>query len=95
MNPAQFQSARPPLSTTPYFHATALGLGCACYFEYVRSEANVSDAPSRVDLSGCVWDCGLPGKGLVSHPVPALLPEARGWADRAGEWVLRARRAVE
>ena len=77
------------------FHATALGLGCACYFEYVRSEANVSDAPSRADLSGRVWDCGLPGEGLVSYPVPALLPEARDWADRAGEWVLRARRAVE
>merc|ERR1712086_526228 len=69
------------------FHATALGLGCSCYFEYVRSEANVSDMPSRVDLSGRVWDCGLPGgAGPVSRPVPALLPEARDWADRAGEW---------
>ena len=77
------------------FHATALGLGCSCYFEYVRSEANVSDVPSRMDLSGCVWDCGLPGRGLVSRPVPALLPEARDWADRAGEWCLRARRVVE
>ena len=76
-------------------HATALGLGCSCYFEYVRSEANVSDMPSRVDLSGRVWDCGLPGAGPVSRPVPALLPEARDWADRAGEWCLRARRVVE
>ena len=51
--------------------------------------------PSRVDLSGRVWDCGLPGAGPVSRPVPALLPEARDWADRAGEWCLRARRVVE
>ena len=75
------------------FHATALGLGCSTYFEYVRSEANVSDTPSRVDLSGQEWDCGVPGAGLVSRPVPALLPEARDWADRACEWVLRAARA--
>ena len=74
------------------FHATALGLGCSCYFEYVRSAANVSDMPSRVDLSGVAWDCGLPGAGLVSAPVPALLPTERDWADRAAEWVLRARR---
>ena len=53
------------------FHATAVGLRCACYFEYVRSAANVSDYPSRVDLSGAEWDCGLPGAGLLSRPVRA------------------------
>ena len=50
------------------FHATAAGMGCACYFEYVRSAANVADLPSRVDLSGVEWDCGLPGAGLRSVP---------------------------
>ena len=75
------------------------GMHVRCAYEvHVRgaraicSAANVSDMPSRVDLSGVVWDCGLPGAGLVSAPVPALLPAERDWADRAAEWVLRARR---
>ena len=74
------------------FHATAAGMGCACYFEYVRSAANVADMPSRVDLSGVEWDCGLPGEGLRSVPVEAVLPGQRDWADAAADWVLRARR---
>ena len=56
------------------------------------SATNVSDMPSRVELSGVVWDCGPPWAGLVSAPVPALLRAERDWADRTAEWVLRARR---
>ena len=77
------------------FHAHAAGLGCACYFEYVRSEANVSDRPSRTDLSTVWWDCGLGVEaGLISEPVDVVLPEERDWAAAAGEWSLRARRAA-
>ena len=65
-----------------------------CWFEYVRSAANVADAPSRVDLAGAQWDCGLPGEGLVSSPVPVRLPGERDWADRAAEWALWAREAA-
>ena len=77
------------------FHAHAAGLGCACYFEYVRSEANVSDEPSRTDLSQALrWDCGLGAAGgLASTPVAVVLPEERDWAAAAGEWSLRAQRA--
>ena len=76
------------------FHATAGGLGCACYFEYVRSAANVADLPSRVDLRGVEWDCGLPGQGLVSYPVQAVLPAERDWACRAAAWARWARTAA-
>ena len=77
------------------FHAHAAGLGCACYFEYVRSEANVSDRPSRTDLSTVWWDCGLGvDVGLLSAPVDVVLPEERDWAAAAGEWSMRARRAA-
>ena len=76
------------------FHATAAGLGCACWFEYVKSSANPADAPSREDLSGTEWDCGLPGRGLVSYPVQAVLPEERDWADRAAVWARWAREAA-
>ena len=62
--------------------------------EYVRSKANVADAPSRVDLSGCEWDCGLPGAGLVSRPVPCVLPQARVWSDTAASWALYAQEAA-
>ena len=60
-------------------------MGSRCWFEYVRSAANVADAPSRLDLAGCEWDCGLPGEGLLSSPVPVLLPGERDWADRAAK----------
>ena len=77
------------------FHAHAAGLGCACYVEYVRSEANVSDRPSRTDLSAVWWDCGLGvDVGLLSAPVVVVLPEERDWAAAAGEWSMRARRAA-
>ena len=32
-------------------HATLAGLGVDAWFEYVRTDANVSDAPSREDMS--------------------------------------------
>ena len=75
--------------------ACGIGLGCACYFEYVRSEANVSDEPSRTDLSQALrWDCGLgAARGMASTPVAVVLPEERDWAAAAGEWSLRAQRA--
>ena len=73
------------------FHAYAAGLGCATYFEYVRSEANVADEPSRVDLSAVHWDWGLGGAaGLCSRPVEVVMPAERDWSDAAAEWSLRA-----
>ena len=76
------------------FHATAAGLGCACWFEYVKSSANPADVPSREDLSDTEWDCGLPGRGVKSRPVPACLPPDTRWADAAAQWTLRAAKAA-
>jgi len=76
------------------FHATLAGLGCRAWLEYVASKANVSDAPSRVDLAGVEWDCGLQKSELRSRPVRARLPEERQWSDPAGSWCSRARGAA-
>ena len=72
-------------------HATLAGLGASVWFEYVRSKANVADVPSREDLSDEPWDCDLPGEGLVSNPIPVVMPEQRDWAREAGEWVRSSR----
>ena len=67
-------------------HASLAGMRCAVWFEYVRSAANISDEPSRLDLSRVVWDGGLPGTGLVSQPVPVVMPAMRRWWDAAASW---------
>ena len=68
------------------------------WFEYVRTDANVADAPSREDMSSVIYELGArPSEavaGLVdSRPVPAVVPEPGDWDGDAASWVLRARRA--
>jgi len=75
------------------FHATLAGLDCRSWLEYVASKANVSDAPSRIDLSGVVWDCGVHAD-IRSKPVAVVLPRERRWYDEAGTWCRRARRSA-
>jgi hypothetical protein len=64
---------------------------------YVRTDANVSDELSRVDLSyeryaiGADIAAGVQAF-VTSEPVPATrLPEPREWGARAAAWVRRAR----
>ena len=77
-------------------HATLEGLGARVWFEYVRSEANVADLPSRVDMSDMIFDLADQFKdeslrGLRSEPVPCVLPEERDWADGAARWTRSAK----
>ena len=69
-------------------HATLAGLGVDAWFEYVRTDANVSDAPSREDMSSVRYALGadvVAGiRGLVtSSPVTAVVPELGGWGVTA------------
>ena len=49
-------------------HATIAGLGADLWFEYVRTDANVSDEPSRVDLSGERYELGAqPSSGVAAY----------------------------
>ena len=70
------------------FHAWNVGLGARPWFEYVPSEANPSDEPSRVDLSGeRLVLCAHPA--IVSQPVQVRFPPLARWSDPAG-WVREA-----
>ena len=61
----------------------------------LRSEANVADEPSRVDLSRVRWDWGLgAAAGLCSEPVEVVMPTERDWSDAAAEWSLRAQESA-
>ena len=72
------------------FHAQNLGLQARVWLEWVPSKANPSDEPSRVDLSGVVWDvCG----SIRSRPVPVVFPRSRAWGDVEG-WAREAARAA-
>ena len=78
-------------------HATIEGLCARVWFEYVRSKANPSDAPSRIAWMS-EWDLDLAEffedetlRGLRSEVVRCRLPEERDWADMAAEWARRAR----
>ena len=71
-------------------HARALELQVYIWFEYVRTKANVSDEPSRVDLSGAVFDfrCVAPEVAafIGSTPVEARLPADTRWAEGDLPW---------
>jgi len=87
-------SARPDSARLVHaFHALNLGLEARVWFEYVNTDANVSDAPSRDDLSISYYDFGFAeAPGLGSTFVPLFIPDAQRWSDSAAAWTLRARR---
>ena len=69
------------------FHAWAAAAACDVWFEYVPSEANAGDRPSReMALAGRAFELH---PGLVSHPVPVRFPtlgslsDPRGWMREA------------
>ena len=54
------------------------------WFDYVRSEANISDAPSR-DPALDEREMQV-GAGVVSGPTEMFFPEARAWGAEAAAW---------
>ena len=76
-------------------HATLGGLGADVWFEYIRTDANVADEPSRVDLSrvahafGAWPEAGLPPL-MLSLPVEARVPPAGEWNAGAAVWMSAA-----
>ena len=68
------------------FHAWNLGAQCRVWFEYVPSKANVSDAPSRIDMARRVYRIS---DDIKSSPVFCRLPPLARWSDPAG-WAREA-----
>ena len=80
-------------------HAVATGLETKIWFEYARSEANIADVPSRIDLSqeelvfsdppggGVLFKKRSSLKGLVSVPIPVCMPDPSDWNSSAADWV--------
>ena len=75
-------------------HATLAGLEADVWFEYVRTDANVADEPSRADLSGERYGLGAnPAAGIAafaeSEPIgPARPPELQEWDRPPAEWMV-------
>jgi hypothetical protein len=81
-------------------HATLAGLEADVWFEYVRTDANVADEPSRVDLAFERYAIGADiAEGVralvTSDPVAeVVLPTPREWDARAAAWLRRAQRRL-
>ena len=69
-------------------HAWCAVTRTSIWFEYVPSEANAADAPSR-DM-GLATAPYVPAPGLCSEPVRLVLPRVAGLAD-VGAWARAAR----
>lgn len=82
-------------------HATLAGLGADVWFEYVRTDANVADEPSRVDMSYERYAIGADiAAGIrafvTSTPVAEVpLPAPSEWDADAAAWATRARQRQE
>jgi hypothetical protein len=78
-------------------HATLAGLGADVWFEYVRTDANVADAPSRVDMSYERYAIGADVAAgirafVTSRPVAEVpLPAPSEWDAGAAAWTRQAR----
>ena len=78
-------------------HATLAGLGADVWFEYVRTDANVADAPSRVDMSYERYAIGADVAAgirafVTSRPVAEVpLPAPSEWDADAAAWARHAR----
>ena len=75
------------------FHAFNVGFGARVWFEYIRTDANVADAPSREHLGEIEYEFAMPAApGMGSLPVPLKLPQDCEWAQGAEAWARAARR---
>ena len=72
------------------FHAWNVAIGAHVWFEYVRSEANPSDEPSRnLELAATLWEVA---PGVTSRPAPMRFPSLEELENPAG-WMREARSA--
>jgi len=72
------------------FHAYNLGLGAEPFFEYVRSEANVADAPSRGMIDEMVEALRDGGIQTEIKYVACKLPQVEQWTCSADGWIAKA-----
>ena len=76
------------------FHAFNLALGCDVFFEYVRSEANIADLPSRAafaELADVLWTVDA----TQVHNVCCHTPRVSAWDLNPGYWMGCGRHAAE
>ena len=89
------------MCSTVCVHATLAGLGADVWFEYVRTDANVADRPSREDMSFERYAIGADiARGVrafvVSEPVADVpLPAPSEWSAGGGAWMMRAHQRAE
>ena len=75
-------------------HMRIASIRARVWFEYVRTKANVADEPSRVDLSGTVYELGSsPSETLkermpTSVPVPCFVPPPVAVGESAAAWAV-------
>ena len=77
------------------FHAYNAGLRADVFFEYVRSDANIADLPSRMALEE-LWEkfqeVGI-SRDVVWHE--CVLPEISDWGAQAEYWIKKGHRAIK
>ena len=81
-----YSRAQDSASIVHAFHAFNLGLRATAWFEYVRSEANIADMPSRGEFEY------LHSLGAKSSPL--VLPLLDSWSRTASEWIAQAQTAI-
>jgi len=65
------------------FHMTLLGIRSQCYFEFVKSEANIADWPTREDKFHLIPRCAI--------RVPVVLPSQADWLGPLSDWTEKSR----
>ena len=75
------------------FHCLNIGLRADVFFEYVRSEANIADAPSRGDTAGMLQVLSN-HFAVTPRRVRALMPSAQAWTWTPAQWIAYATRRM-
>ena len=70
------------------FHVQLLGMRSKVYFDWVASDANISDWPSRNDKRHLIED--MPG----AHQVPLVLPDPYLFEGDLSEWFSKVTKTV-
>ena len=73
------------------FHAYNVGLQSEPYFEYVRSEANVADLPSRGRIEEIIKVLRQCGVKATPQRIECKIPDLTSWACLAETWVKKGK----
>ena len=83
-------SARPDSARLVHaWHALNTDLRARVWFEYVPTDANIADAPSRLPLWNGFYHFGFhdkQGSGLGSVAENLIIPAEQQWDDQAATW---------